>query len=122
MFSSYFCLALQVNRKVSVYCSHSDDWFLLLLPCPLCIKCIPTHIALLPTNLLLSDDIETNAGPSEKELLSEPLDIQKKVQGTSEEIIIAHNEIKEQISTLDNRIDRTEQQLSNLGSLTKQVK
>lgn len=69
MLRSPFCFVVQVCNHSHTHCCRSDYPFLVLLPCPTIVSCVINCLCCLPTNLLPCGDIESNPGPTEKEML-----------------------------------------------------
>ncbi|KAL1478824.1 hypothetical protein MTO96_052358 [Rhipicephalus appendiculatus] len=57
-----FLYVFQVSRYLPTACYRSDDRFLLLLPCPLCLECLVARLKYIPVNILLCGDVEANPG------------------------------------------------------------
>lgn len=85
------------------------------------IKCVLSCICSLPTNLLVCGDIESNPGPTEKEMLEALLAGQAKTNEIIEAIRSNQNVIESKISTLTERVQRMDQQLLLLNKLGNQV-
>lgn len=97
---------------------------MILLPCPLCVKCIFRCVLCLPDDLLSCGDIEANPGPSktDREILLDLVEGQSKMTATIEAVLTAQNKIEDKLSTLTDRLDRFEKQLTDLNVVTNQVK
>ncbi|XP_077498037.1 uncharacterized protein LOC144108745 [Amblyomma americanum] len=78
--------------------------------------------SLVRPDLLSCGDIEANPGPTEKEMLSELLAGQGKITSTMEGLQASQNKIEDKLSSLTERIDGIERQLSGLNVLATKVK
>ncbi|XP_075742266.1 uncharacterized protein LOC142795860 [Rhipicephalus microplus] len=121
MLSNPFCFLIQVGDCSLAYSYRSDDRFLLLLPCPRFAKHIFMRFSSVIVNLLVCGDIESNPGPSDKDLLAQLLAGQNKISATVENIQANQKKFESKITTLAEKINGIEQQLSSLNKLTTQV-
>lgn len=103
-------------------CYRSDNRFLVLLPCPLCVKRFLNCVLPANNDLLSCGDIEANPGPSELEnMLSELLQGQKIISSTVEGIECAQKEIEKKLTGINERIDGIDEQLQKLNGLAGRV-
>uniref|UniRef100_L7LY49 Tick transposon n=1 Tax=Rhipicephalus pulchellus TaxID=72859 RepID=L7LY49_RHIPC len=122
MLSNPFCLMLQVSRYMPTRGYRSDNRFLLLLPCPLCVNYfLSSIVSPLIRDLLVCGDVEENPGPSDNDLLQKLLNGQSKILATIQEIQVTQNEMQKNLSKLTERTDDIERRLGSLSLLSSKV-
>ncbi|XP_037574418.1 uncharacterized protein LOC119456665 [Dermacentor silvarum] len=75
MFTNPFCFLVQVCAHMPTKRFHSDNRFLVLLPCPLIIANVLSDVCSFLMNLLLCGDVESNPGPTYEEMLLQLISI-----------------------------------------------
>lgn len=79
-------------------------------------------MSVLTKDLLDCGDIESNPGPTEKEMLRDLLAGQGKMQSSIDAITVSQADIERKMSALADRVDGIEKQLSTMNALSGTVK
>lgn len=121
MFTNMFCFVVQVCAHMSTKCFRSDNHFLVLLPCPLCIVNLLSDVCLFPRNLLVCGDVETNQRPTQEEMLLQLLSGQTNMTASIDTLLTQESALEDEICSLTLRITSLEAKLSCLATLNEEV-
>ncbi|KAH6927233.1 hypothetical protein HPB50_001109 [Hyalomma asiaticum] len=120
MLRNRLCFVIQASGYLPASCHRSDNRFLVLLPCPKCVKWFLNCVLPANDDLLSCGDIAANRGPSDRDM-SEVLKGQKIISSTVEAIQSAQKEMEDKLTRITGRIDGIDVQLQKLNTLTINV-
>ncbi|XP_072144716.1 uncharacterized protein [Dermacentor andersoni] len=116
-----FCFVVQVSAYLHAKCYRSDDRFLLLLPCPLSIRNLLSDVCSFRKSLLNCGDIESNPGPTDKEMLEMILSGQSNMTASINNILTNQGKIEADIAGLNEKMKLLEVQMASLNELKERI-